>query len=686
MSITPLPNANFTPTMGTYNTPQTFRFWCQKVLPLVYDDSLSYYELLCKVVDYLNSTMEDVNTAVEDITNLHTAYEQLQSYVNTYFDSLDVQEEINNKLDGMVEDGTFDTLLAPYMAHYQDELDLMKTRLTNLETAYPSGGTSADAELADIRVAYNGETYPTAGDSVRTQVQDLHTYFNYISDTTRNLWQYGNQTFIGSKTITLNQPLEIGTYAFSAVVISTDVDADVCRIVFKDESNANISIADIQRNTRAGIALTLTRPCYSIELRSSTNAPAMTGDTSTWEDIQLESGATRTSYVPPFTADDEVARALITNMGTAYISPNGSDSNDGTSASPFKTIQHAIDAGYRNICVKQGTYFQSVTATKIDNINIYADNSDEYTGNKRTKPIFTNGKQFTSFNTDQNGYKYFTLSGIPHSYTDVFITHSKPPLTTGNRPSYNAGLWANHSNKFNDFKIKPVLTYSELTEENTFYFDGSEIYFNVTTDITSVTVVYDSDSCFSFTECNNLALNGIGVQYANSTNLIIHKSNNVLVQNCEFGYTLFIDNVSASFSNVKYINCESYKANNDGFNSHYYGVSIFENCNSLYNGDDGESSHEFCEVIVHGGEYSHNGKGGHAPVNRCSFKCDGTYTHDNLYGFYMVGSDASELPELLINNSISVDNTYDLTSVRYLVKIWNTKANTMSGNIINLSN
>ena len=32
-----------------------FRFWCQKVLPLVYDDSLSYNELLCKVVDYLKS-------------------------------------------------------------------------------------------------------------------------------------------------------------------------------------------------------------------------------------------------------------------------------------------------------------------------------------------------------------------------------------------------------------------------------------------------------------------------------------------------------------------------------------------------------------------------------------------------------------------------------------------------------
>lgn len=109
-SITPLPPADFTPELGNYKTLQPFRYWCQKVLPLVYDDSLSYYELLCKVIDYLNKTMEDVETLHSDVTNLHTAYEKLQNYVNTYFSNLDVQEEINNKLDSMVESGEFDRL------------------------------------------------------------------------------------------------------------------------------------------------------------------------------------------------------------------------------------------------------------------------------------------------------------------------------------------------------------------------------------------------------------------------------------------------------------------------------------------------------------------------------------------------------------------------------------------------
>lgn len=42
------------------NATHKFRFWCQKVLPLVYDDSLSYYEVLCKVVDYINKLGNDI--------------------------------------------------------------------------------------------------------------------------------------------------------------------------------------------------------------------------------------------------------------------------------------------------------------------------------------------------------------------------------------------------------------------------------------------------------------------------------------------------------------------------------------------------------------------------------------------------------------------------------------------------
>lgn len=43
------------------NELQNLKFISQKVLPLVYDESLSYYEVLCKVVAKLNEVIDVVN-------------------------------------------------------------------------------------------------------------------------------------------------------------------------------------------------------------------------------------------------------------------------------------------------------------------------------------------------------------------------------------------------------------------------------------------------------------------------------------------------------------------------------------------------------------------------------------------------------------------------------------------------
>lgn len=58
-------------------------------------DAITNYELLCKVVEYLNKTVDNVDLLNEKV-------EEFQSY----FDNLDVQEEVNKKLDEMAEDGT----------------------------------------------------------------------------------------------------------------------------------------------------------------------------------------------------------------------------------------------------------------------------------------------------------------------------------------------------------------------------------------------------------------------------------------------------------------------------------------------------------------------------------------------------------------------------------------------------
>lgn len=64
------------------------RFWCQKVLPLVYDDSLSYYEFLCKICDKVNEIISSQNKMNNELSNL---YANLKDIINDI-----LNEWINN--------------------------------------------------------------------------------------------------------------------------------------------------------------------------------------------------------------------------------------------------------------------------------------------------------------------------------------------------------------------------------------------------------------------------------------------------------------------------------------------------------------------------------------------------------------------------------------------------------------
>lgn len=96
--------------LNAYNPlePLNFRYYCQKVLPAVYDDSLSYYELLCKIVAKVNEIINTDNIQNEGI-------KKLTEYVNHYFDTLDVQNEINTKLDAMAQSGELSSIIAQFL-------------------------------------------------------------------------------------------------------------------------------------------------------------------------------------------------------------------------------------------------------------------------------------------------------------------------------------------------------------------------------------------------------------------------------------------------------------------------------------------------------------------------------------------------------------------------------------------
>lgn len=67
-----------------YKAMQTFRFWCQKILPLVYDDSLSYYELLCKVVDYINDLINNDKAINTELTQVQKDLDIINKWIEDF--------------------------------------------------------------------------------------------------------------------------------------------------------------------------------------------------------------------------------------------------------------------------------------------------------------------------------------------------------------------------------------------------------------------------------------------------------------------------------------------------------------------------------------------------------------------------------------------------------------------------
>lgn len=64
--------------------PGHLHIFCQKVLPAVFDDSLSYYEVVCKVAKILN-THTDLLNAMQETLNLHTSQiQEIQQWIQDF--------------------------------------------------------------------------------------------------------------------------------------------------------------------------------------------------------------------------------------------------------------------------------------------------------------------------------------------------------------------------------------------------------------------------------------------------------------------------------------------------------------------------------------------------------------------------------------------------------------------------
>ena len=134
-----------------------FRYWCHKILPLVYDDSLSYYELLCKVVGKLNECIEAINTAPDNVKQVIT--EIMQEWI---------------------DDGTLDDIIAPEVTEV----------VVGILTEWKNNGTIEDLIVEDLDSIVNEILDDWLEDgTIKNLLQHIHAdnhYDIYVAVTTGN--------------------------------------------------------------------------------------------------------------------------------------------------------------------------------------------------------------------------------------------------------------------------------------------------------------------------------------------------------------------------------------------------------------------------------------------------------------------------------------------------------------------
>ena len=298
--------ANFDPILKKYDGIPYLRFWCQKVLPAVYDQSLSYYEVLCKLAAFLNKMVEELEKMQDNIDALHKAYKDLQDWVNAeiarfeahmeqHFD--DLTQELWNRFEEYKNNTN--TTLQQWFHEYETTTtnnlnkkfnDFVNNANTRIDQMFNTYTSSTNNEFNTWKTDFTNQ-YNQWKDEVNGQISNINSNISSLTNRVSALenmvkkypnFNYKSFTMTGTK---YYKKVMVDMVSFPSAGDNAIICYGVCR-VFGQDSSVSVSgnwrerftmSLDAKRQIASLLGAT-TQNCIKFELMPRTSYVSAAGD------------------------------------------------------------------------------------------------------------------------------------------------------------------------------------------------------------------------------------------------------------------------------------------------------------------------------------------------------------------------------------------------------------------------
>ncbi len=298
--------ANFDPILKKYDGIPYLRFWCQKVLPAVYDQSLSYYEVLCKLAAFLNKMLEELEKMQDNIDALHKAYKDLQDWVNAeiarfeahmeqHFD--DLTRELWNRFEEYKNNTN--TTLQQWFNNYATNTtnnlnkkfnDFVTNANTRIDQMFNTYTSSTNNEFNTWKTDFTNQ-YNQWKDEVNGQISNINSNISSLTTRVTTLenmvkkypnFNYKSFTMTGTK---YYKKVMVDMLSFPSAGDNAIICYGVCRVFGQDNS---VSVSgnwrerftmslDAKRQISSLLGAT-TQNCLKFELMPRTSYVSASGD------------------------------------------------------------------------------------------------------------------------------------------------------------------------------------------------------------------------------------------------------------------------------------------------------------------------------------------------------------------------------------------------------------------------